>query len=215
MHFESKALIGMTNRIQDAIDPQIEPKLNLTGQLLVAAPHYDDAVFGRTVCLVVHHDAGGAVAIVLNRGFRKEAAGLWKHLSGGGLELREGVLHFGGPDSGPVVALHNCDELAEFEPAQGVYLAAQIDSLKALVAASATEKSESSCALKIIVGQADWKAGQLDAQFAEGKWYPLPVSPDLVFVDPCLMWPAALRRVGNQLVASMTDAVRPSSVLCN
>ncbi|MFK7734597.1 MAG: YqgE/AlgH family protein [Pirellulaceae bacterium] len=205
----------MSNRIVKTSKALSESEFSLSGKLLVAAPHYDDAIFGQTVCLVVHHTSEGAVAIVLNRGFRDEAEGLREHLSSGGLELREGVLHLGGPDSGPVVALHDCDELAEFEPAEGVYMAAQIESLRALVAASAKEDSDSSSALKIIVGQADWKAGQLDAQFAEGKWYPLPVSSDLVFVDPCLMWPAALCRVGNQLVFNMTKAARPAHVLCN
>jgi putative transcriptional regulator len=213
--FVCREMKGMTNRLQNTAQVQGAPKVNLTGQLLVAAPHYDDAIFGRTVCLVVHHADDGAVGIVLNRGFRNEAEGLWKHLTGGKAELREGVLHFGGPDSGPVVAIHNCNELAEFEPAKGVYMAAQIESLKALVAASGENRSESNCALKIIVGQADWKPGQLDAQFAEGKWYPLPVSAELVFVDPALMWPAALRRVGNRLVANLTKAVSPPHILCN
>jgi putative transcriptional regulator len=40
---------------------------SLAGQLLVAAPWIGDPLFGHTVILVVEHDPGGAVGIVINK----------------------------------------------------------------------------------------------------------------------------------------------------
>ncbi|MEO8271165.1 MAG: YqgE/AlgH family protein, partial [Aureliella sp.] len=121
------------------------------------------------------------------------------------------AINFGGPQAGPVVAVHDRRELAEFTSAEGVYFAAQIQNLKQL-AASPTDEAQ----VKIIVGQADWRSGELDRQFAEGKWLPLPVSSGLVFADDSEMWPRAMHRVGDLVVASMSGArVCPDDVLTN
>jgi putative transcriptional regulator len=200
---------SMANRIANN-QPSHSPNVALGGCLLVAAPQWHDEIFEKTVCLVVHHSPEGAVGIVLNRGFHSDASGLMHHLSGGSAPSRKGLLHVGGPDSGPVVALHNCDALAEFRSADGVYLAAQVKHLQALVTAPSQ-----SCDVKIIIGQADWKPGQLDAQFSAGRWLPLPVTPELVFADDHRMWPIAMRHIGNQYVVSITRAIVPRSLQSN
>ena len=70
--------------------------------------------------------------------------------------------------------------------------------------------------VKIIVGQADWAAGELDSEFASGKWLPLPVSSALVFADDSEMWGRAMHGVGDLFVANMTGArARPIDVLTN
>lgn len=203
----------MPNRLIDNTDYALGATgpLNLTGQLLAAAPGWAHPVFAESVCLVVHHQGLDAVGIVLNRDFENEAEGLWKHLSGGGRELQQGLLHFGGPDSGPVVAIHNLDELAEFEPAKGVYMAAQIDTLKTLVQ---TQEAED-CRLKIIVGQAEWKFGELQQQFMERAWLPLSATSELIFQPAATMWAYALRSFGNQMIEDVTGAPIPLDVLAN
>lgn len=184
---------------------------NLTGNLLVAAPHWQHEIFGRTVCLVVHHSSQGAIGVLLNRHLKLPTSELWEKLSGGNPVNFQSAIHFGGPQAGPVVAVHNRQELAEFTSAEGVYFAAQIDNLQRLVASS-KENSQ----VKIFVGQADWGSGELDREFAEGKWLPLPVSSSLVFADDSEMWARALHGVGDLVVASMTGArVRPSNILTN
>jgi putative AlgH/UPF0301 family transcriptional regulator len=66
------------------------------------------------------------------------------------------------------------------------------------------------------VGQADWGAGQLDQQFSEGRWLPLPVSAKLVFADHQQMWPKAIREVGNRYVAGIAGAHgQPDDILSN
>ena len=205
----------MQNRLENEANHPAG-KISLAGHLLVASPNVNGGDFVRTVCLIVHHDDNGAVGVVLNRGFDHDVDGLWQHLSNGKMDLRQGLLHFGGPDSGPVIALHNSNKHAEYQTAEGVFLAAQIQNLRELVATTAAEKAEQgSCAVKIIVGQAEWEAGELDQEFMDGHWLPLPVSSDLVFADQQLMWPIAIRAIGNQFVADMTGARLPTDPNCN
>jgi putative transcriptional regulator len=190
---------------------QAAVQLSFQGHLLVAAPSWRDDLFERVVCLVVQHGPQGAVGILLNRSLGAEASGLWQHLAAGNKLENKLPLHFGGPQSGPVVAVHNRRELAEFTSAEGVYFAAQIHHLQQLVASSPVNS-----AVKIIVGQADWKAGQLETEFMDGKWLPLPVSSKLVFADETTMWSQAMREIGNHLVKSMTGSRgAPKDVLAN
>lgn len=194
----------MTNRIA------AKSSYTLAGHLLVAAPGWNHQVFGRSVCLVVHHDDGGAVGILLNHHLEGRAEGLWKHLGGGQAEYRQEVLHCGGPHSGPVVALHDCQEFAEFSGGEGVYVAAQVENLKSLIRAT-----ESTFNIKIIAGQAAWQRGELEAEFAAGKWLPLAVSSKLVFTEGRQMWQLAMRDIGNRLVADVTGRPLPSNILNN
>lgn len=180
------------------------PNFSLDGCLLVAAPSWRHELFGRAVCLVVHHSPDGSIGVFLNRSLSIDAAGLWKQLTGEKAAVRPTTINFGGPQSGPIVALHNRRELAEFTSAEGVYLAAQVDHLQELVTSPASE-----AVVKIIVGQADWKPGQLDSQFAEGKWLPLPVTSKLVFADEQNMWADAMREIGDHFVSAITGAHRP------
>ena len=112
--------------------------------------------------------------------------------------------------SGPVIALHNRAELAEHTTVDGVYVAAQLENLQRLL------MPESEAEVRIIIGQAAWKPGELDVELREGKWLPLPISPQLVFSNEDEMWGRAMRQIGNHFVASITGAVgQPASILLN
>lgn len=199
----------MANRINPT------PTMNFAGSLLVAAPDWQDQLFARTVCLVVHHSPQRAIGVVLNRHLPIPAKQLWQTLAGEAGEKngipRDAAIHFGGPQAGPVVALHNRQELAEFTSGEGVYLAAQIQNLQRLLS-SPTSDSQ----VKIIVGQADWHAGELDLQFSQGRWLPLPVSAALVFADDRSMWRRAIADIGNLFMLDVTGArVCPTNILTN
>ena len=149
--------------------------------------------------------------MVLNRHLELPTSELWQKLAGDKPVGRAAAIHFGGPQAGPVVAVHNRQELAEFTSAEGVYFAAQIQNLQQLVASPASDAQ-----VKIFVGQADWGSGELDRQFADGKWLPLPISSSLVFADDSEMWMRAMHRIGDLVVVSMTGArVLPADVLMN
>ena len=193
----------MKNRIPQQLNYSLE------GNLLVAAPGWVDPLFANSVCLIIHHSHERAVGVFLNRNLSVAPEGIWQHLIGEKPIPTNAAIHFGGPQSGPVVAVHNRPDLAEFVSGEGVYFAAQVEHLKQLASTTDTE-------LRLIVGQADWKAGDLDQQFLDGKWLPLPVDPRIVFEDQSRMWARAMREVGNRLVVSLVSAHgQPSDVLAN
>ncbi len=95
----------------------------------------------------------------------------------------------GGIQSGPVVAMHQRKDLAEYTSAEGVYFAAHVDTLKQLV-------RDSNTPCRIFIGQAVWAQGQLEQQFSQGCWLPLEVNSRVAFETPDRMWVAALRQAG-------------------
>lgn len=193
----------MTNRLE------IED--HFQGCILVASPSWSNELYARSVCLLVHHGKEGSVGIFLNRSLAESPAELWKHLAGDNQSTGSPrILHFGGPKSGPIIALHNRADLAEYTTVDGVYVAAQLENLQQLV------RADSEAEVRIIVGQAAWQPGELDTELRQGKWLPLPISPQLVFSNEDEMWARAMRQIGNHFVASITGSTgQPASVLLN
>jgi putative transcriptional regulator len=187
------------NRLPPSEKQEPEPtKFALAGLLLVAAPQVEDELFGRTVCLVLEHKPEQSIAVVLNRPFALDVRPLWEQLTQGLTKTAEPPHHlnFGGPLSGPVVAIHDRESLAEGGNGNGIYLAAQVETLKKLALVPPTH-------YRLLVGHAAWKSGQLEQEIIEGIWYPIPASPDLVFVDDYDMWQESMRKVGGLVMQSV------------
>ena len=194
----------MKNRLE-SIDDHFE------GCILVASPTWRSEMYGRSVCLLVHHGKEGSVGVFLNRSFPESPAELWEHLAGVGMTIgSQRRLHFGGPMSGPVIALHTQPDLAEYTTVDGVYVASRLENLQRLI------QSQEEVEVRIIVGQATWQPGELETELRDGKWLPIPVSPQLVFSSDDEMWARAIRQIGNHFVASISGATgQPASILLN
>ena len=188
---------------------EVAPKLNLTGCLLVAAPQWSDSEFQQSVCLIVHHSSRGAVGVVLNRSLPFDGQILWSQIGQANDPMPSDKFYLGGPNSGPVVAMHQREDLAEFTSGEGVYFAAQVDYLKSLL-------KDHSGNLKIYLGQAAWDAGALDQQFETGCWLPLEISRQVAFADGDRMWSVAIRQIGNRFIENLVGAQRiPTDVSVN
>jgi len=97
------------------------------------------------------------------------------------------VVHFGGPLSGPVVAIHGLRDFAEAEAGAGIYVATQRQILEQLIKQPGGE-------MRLVIGHAAWTNDQLVKEFAAGLWHVLPATPEAVLptqVDP---WPRLMRR---------------------
>lgn len=105
-----------------------------------------------------------------------------------------GQLHFGGPMSGPVVALHRSVEHAEMEPGVGIYVAAQREHLEQLV----QEKDRS---YRLIVGHLKWTGQELTDEIETGIWHVLPATADNTFLPARGMWPRLVRRATTRSLA--------------
>lgn len=172
---------------------------HFTGKLLVASPSMVDPMFGRSVCLVMHHDEDGAIGVLLNRPLQPGPEELWKLLEADESRVPRPTnrsIHFGGPMAGPVVALHAQQQWAEAETGTGVYVAAQKEHLQKLVSRTAEGP------MRLIIGHAAWQSGQLEQEIAAGAWYLLPATADRVFEADDSMWPHLVRTgVGHSLAS--------------
>lgn len=106
-----------------------------------------------------------------------------------------GMIHFGGPLSGPVVAVHNSSEHAEAETGRGVYVAAQRDLLETLVKQKPGQ-------FRLIVGHLGWSVDQLRAERDAGFWHIIDATDDDVFVGDQALWPSVIRRATTASVAN-------------
>ncbi len=105
-----------------------------------------------------------------------------------------GMLHFGGPLSGPVVAIHQNSQYAEAETGEGIYVAAQKQHLEDLV-------RRRSGPYRLIVGHLGWESGQLESEIEAGIWHVLPATTDAVFSSADEMWPRLIRRATSSSMA--------------
>lgn len=117
-------------------------------------------------------------------------------------------LHFGGPVSGPVVALHQLRDFAEMETANGIYVAAQRDHLEQLI-----QNSEDNC--RLIVGHLRWEADRLQDEINAGWWHLIPATAELVFSPAAGMWHRVVRPATSRSLAQWTGAVLPYQPLLN
>ena len=105
------------------------------------------------------------------------------------------ALHFGGPLSGPVVAVHNLSEHAEAETGDGIYVAAERDHLEQII-------RQNLGPYRLIVGHVGWQSDELLRQIESGLWHVLPATPEAVFASDTVMWPRLIRRATASSVAS-------------
>jgi len=97
------------------------------------------------------------------------------------------MIHFGGPLSGPVLAIHQESQFAEAETGNGIYLAAQKKHLENLF-------QQDSVPYRLIVGHLGWQTEQIENEIAAGIWHSLPATVESVFTPAADMWPQLIRR---------------------
>jgi len=196
----------------------------LTGNLLVASSLVSDPIYAGGVCLVVHQDDTNVIGVMLNRPMKPSPEALLAlgaqpkpapgnrlaAISGpepqengvgdGGENDRAvapsalGTLHFGGPLSGPVVAIHQLSQYAEAETGSGIYVAAQKQHLEDLIRRQPGP-------YRLIVGHLGWETEQLEAEIESGIWHVVPATADTVFATASEMWPGLIRRATSNSMA--------------
>lgn len=175
-----------------------KPTGSLLGSLLVATPALRDPSFERTVVLLVAHEQGGAMGVVLNRATEvpvSDVLGGW-----GGLAHDPAVLFEGGPvqpDSAVCVARirPGAGRVAGFQPFFGtlgtVDLGREPDVMRAGIDG-----------VRVFAGYAGWAAGQLENEIAGGSWFTFDALPGDAFMPrPDDLWSMVLRRQGGLVAA--------------
>jgi putative transcriptional regulator len=182
---------------------------SMTGQLLVATPTLKDPNFDRTVVLLVAHEPGGALGVVLNRATEvrvSDVLGDW-----GALARDPAVLFEGGP-----VQPESAICLARVRnPRQRIPGFHQVAGAVGTVDLSVDPEQllESVTGIRVFAGYSGWSPGQLEEEISSGSWFPLDALPGDAFVErPDDLWPMVLRRQGGMMAAV---AHFPPDVLLN
>ena len=166
----------------------------LSGQFLVAEPSMPDPRFAETVILMISHDAGGALGLIVNRRIAiVDIADLMAEL-GRPSEGAEGKigLHYGGPvqpERGFI--LHSADHVSDSSNPVGSDFAVtgQPDILDSIADGSGPKES------LFALGYAGWGPGQLESEMQRNDWFTAPADPELVFADdPATTWQQVMDR---------------------
>ncbi|MEV0392633.1 YqgE/AlgH family protein [Polymorphospora rubra] len=171
---------------------------SLTGQLLVAAPALKDPNFDRTVVLLVAHEPGGALGVVLNRATEVPVADVLS--SWGSLAGEPAVLFEGGPVQ-PESAICLARMRTPTRRLKGFH---QVSGAVGTVDLSADPERlrESIAGIRVFAGYSGWSPGQLEDEIAGGSWFLLDGLPGDAFVNrPDDLWSMVLRRQGGMMAA--------------
>jgi putative transcriptional regulator len=171
---------------------------SLVGHLLVATPGLRDPNFERTVVLLVAHEEGGALGVVLNRATEVavgEVLGSW-----GSVATEPAVVFEGGPVQ-PEAAIclarvrNGTADMRGFSRVEGtigtVDLSSDPDSMR-----------ENLVEVRVFAGYAGWSPGQLEEEINSGSWLTFKALPSDAFTArPDDLWSMVLRRQGGMYAA--------------
>ena len=171
---------------------------SLTGRLLVATPSLRDPNFERTVVLLVAHEDGGALGVVLNRATEVpvvEVLGAW-----GSLADEPGVVFEGGPvqPEAAICLARVRTGVADFEGFN------RVSGAIGTVDLSGDPESlrDSVIGVRVFAGYAGWSPGQLEGEIAGGSWFVFDALPgDAFAARPDDLWQMVLRRQGGLMAA--------------
>lgn len=171
---------------------------SMTGQLLVATPALKDPNFDRTVVLLVAHEAGGALGVVLNRATEvpvSEVLGNW-----GTMAREPAVLFEGGPVQ-PESAICLARMRPEARKVRGFHpVSGSVGTVDLSVDPETLQ--DSLVGIRVFAGYSGWSAGQLEDEISSGSWFVFDALPGDAFVErPEDLWSMVLRRQGGILAA--------------
>jgi putative transcriptional regulator len=169
---------------------------SLEGHLLLASPSLLDQNFVRTVVLLIQHNEDGALGLVLNRPTSKTVQELWHQVGESPCSCQRPV-YLGGPVSGPLMAIHGKQDLAEIEIVSGIFFAAKKHNLDQLV--------NHDDLYKVFIGHAGWGPGQLEGEIDQGAWSTTPATSDDVFDDGEDLWLRLMRRAESSSLQAMLN----------
>lgn len=177
-------LLALGSGLKSTTDRQgaavVEESASFTGQFLVATDELNDPRFVRTVVYMIHHDAGGAMGLVVNRPLGDASvADLLARLGLEGKGVSGDILvHYGGPvEPERGFVLHTAEYKIEGTQIvkDGIAITSQPEILRAIGAGNGPRRS------LLALGYAGWAPGQLEAEIKAGAWVVVPADESLVF----------------------------------
>ncbi|MDO9378695.1 MAG: YqgE/AlgH family protein [Nocardioidaceae bacterium] len=177
----------------------------LTGRLLLASPSLEEPTFRRAVILLLDHDEGGALGVILNRPTDADLEAVlpgWSAVAAGPVTVFEG----GPVGAEAALAVGVLEEGVEDEPLgwRPMYGRVGLVDLDAPVAAV----EDALAGVRVFAGYAGWSPGQLEEELASGSWLVARSDDhDVLSPHPDDLWRGVLRRQDGELrlLASYPD----------
>ncbi|MGH8671554.1 MAG: YqgE/AlgH family protein [Burkholderiales bacterium] len=144
---------------------------------LVAKSGMSDPNFGASVVLVLQHDEGGTLGVIINRPTRLAVSQVFPHREN--LKKLDNTVYQGGPVMRSTLlfvfrALQQPG--SAHQVLDGVYMSADPELLERLLGRPLPLES-----LHLFAGHAGWAPGQLEMEIASGGWYVLDADAATVF----------------------------------
>jgi putative transcriptional regulator len=176
-----------------------QPVNSLANHFLIAMPGLHDSNFSRSVTVICHHDAEGAMGIIINQPLDLTVTELFSEaaLPTEKLAHPERPVCYGGPvHTDHLFTLHDCS--SEWESTlkinDNLSLTTSPDFLESL------SRGKVSCQYMLALGYAGWGAGQLETEMLENSWIYATIDNDIIFnTGAAGRWEAAARLAGIDL----------------
>jgi putative transcriptional regulator len=153
---------------------------SLKGHFLVAAPQQRDPNFVEAVILVVEHADRGAIGVIVN--CPKDRHEKISRQRSTRPHCPKGPrLYFGGPVTGPLMAVHTDELFSEIEVLPGVFFAGREKNVLAVM-----RTPEEPC--KMFTGYAGWGPRQLEHELEDGIWRAIPATAATIFWNGGNLW---------------------------
>ncbi len=164
----------------------------LNGHLLVADPRLADSNFYHSLVLITRHSDEGASGLIMNHPSNIELQDVWDQLSESPLG-RNAPVFVGGPVQGPLAALHDKPELADFQVLPDLFYSMNRRQLDALLVRSDGN-------VRIFSGYSGWGPGQLEQELELGGWMTMPARSEHVFAEPDSVYKTVCEELGYRIL---------------
>ena len=170
---------------------------NMRGQLLVAVPDMQDAIFQRALILVCEHEEDqGAIGFIVNHPSEMTLRDLLEDMS-----IRPEVeqdmgqpIFLGGPVQ-PNLGFGLYSGKYEMEDSARIDSKIRVTTSRSLLEHCAVGKGPEQ--LLVTMGYAGWTPGQLEQELETGSWWMINPSPELMFgLPPEKRWGEAVNQLG-------------------
>lgn len=169
------------------------------GALLVAARSLGDPNFFRTVILIVHHEASGAMGLVLNRRTEIPIGSLFESLEAA--RDHTAPVFMGGPvmQTGAQALVRSSTAIADGRRvADDVHILSSREALMRRLTGTIDADR-----FRLYLGYAGWGPGQLEDEVGEDGWHIFEANTEVVFDrNPDTLWNRQIRRTDVQLAAA-------------
>ena len=164
---------------------------SLAGQLLIASPTIRDPHFDHAVILVVRHNEGGAMGIVINMPVEElPLATILKMLGESGTNITGKVRIFAGGPVQPQIGfvIHSPD----YRGPETITVNEHVLMTSTSQILRDISKNKGPTKSLVAFGYAGWAAGQLEEELRRGVWFTASGDPNLIFdEDRQKLWDSA------------------------